>query len=856
MREITSSMSKRSSSQFPIIPPLPSSTVLGKENGFETPFRSIDSKSKRTPSTSTRLPLRENNMQKDNYMSPGLMSSSECKDRVLRTAETVDSLFCLSSRSSEEHRYLCTKIADGIFADDANKWSRAVGKSLEEVVASQDSSNPISISHLIRLLRRAKSRFSIIDHKSKETEKDVLYIWLSYAEVLGKYVSSDEARGIYRFIQNQGFDAEKSELYPTLAKFDLSSKKRNAPECMNSGIGQRGKHLFDRHESPARLSLTVKPTTSPVRSPLLDEKKRSSLVPPLPLTSATGHKRSQTQGVSPKRQKRLVEKPHDLAKCKNSTFDLDSRILKGPSDGKNNDRPPVSSKKDQAVSNSSAKDPILRQKKKQQALLSNQRKSSLLPTKSRLKSAALSGGAKRLTPEDSVAIDESDDEKMEIIVSEKNNVNDHVLLESSDNAARKITKLDLSYMMNWDPTKRGSFSISTDCDKLADSNKPVNMTGTALKESTSNLVTTASHVTSSTSSSHTGRSANSNESRDSDTTGRASNNRKASEGSNPVPSPAESLLIAKCNAEFLPLVQEKNILRVNAASYLKLGVMGKGGSSKVYRALAKDYSVVAIKKVKIANLDKKAIDGYANEIALLKKLRGNPAIIQMHDSDVDMKRKAIFLVMEIGEVDLNNVLQQKVLQSNYGSGKGEPKLNINFIRLTWQQMLSAVHSIHEERIIHGDLKPANFLFVRGTLKLIDFGIAKAIQSEDTTNIYRDSQIGTLNYMSPEAILDTGSESGEARMKIGRASDIWSLGCILYQMLFGRTPFASLHMIQKLQAIVNPAHKIDFSGDADEAAVDAVKKCLRRTPENRPPIIGKNGLLNEHYFLNYRLNHAS
>mmetsp|Transcript_15007 Transcript_15007/g.22900 ORF Transcript_15007/g.22900 Transcript_15007/m.22900 type:complete len:460 (+) Transcript_15007:458-1837(+) len=458
---------------------------------------------------------------------------------------------------------------------------------------------------------------------------------------------------------------------------------------------------------------------------------------------------------------------------------------------------------------------------------------------------------------------------MEVIVSEKNNVNNFVLPESSDKAARKITKLDLSYMMNWDPTKRGSFPISTDCDnsnmtnpamevsksRVADSNKPINMTGTALKESTSNLVTTSSHLNSSTSSSHTGRSANSNESRDSDTTGRASNNRKASEDSNPVPLPAESLLIAKCNAEFLPLVQEKNILRVNAASYLKLGVMGKGGSSKVYRALAKDYSVVAIKKVKIAHLDKKAIDGYANEIALLKKLRGNPAIIQMHDSDVDMKRKAIFLVMEIGEVDLNNVLQQKVLQSNYGNGKGEPKLNINFIRLTWQQMLSAVHSIHEERIIHGDLKPANFLFVRGTLKLIDFGIAKAIQSEDTTNIYRDSQIGTLNYMSPEAILDTGSESGEARMKIGRASDIWSLGCILYQMLFGRTPFASLHMIQKLQAIVNPAHKIDFSGDADEAAVDAVKKCLRRTPENRPPIIGKNGLLNEHYFLNYRLNRA-
>lgn len=84
-------------------------------------------------------------------------------------------------------------------------------------------------------------------------------------------------------------------------------------------------------------------------------------------------------------------------------------------------------------------------------------------------------------------------------------------------------------------------------------------------------------------------------------------------------------------------------------------------------------------------------------------------------------------------------------------------------------MLKAVHSIHEQRIIHGDLKPANFLFVRGTLKLIDFGIAKAIQNDNTNHIYRESQIGTLNYMSPEAISDSGTSSLGQRMKCGRVS---------------------------------------------------------------------------------------
>ncbi len=159
---------------------------------------------------------------------------------------------------------------------------------------------------------------------------------------------------------------------------------------------------------------------------------------------------------------------------------------------------------------------------------------------------------------------------------------------------------------------------------------------------------------------------------------------------------------------FLPLIQNKNIIHVENEPYAKLGVIGKGGSCKVYRALSRDCDVIALKKVKLDGLNKAAIDGYANEIALLKRLKGNPAIIQLFSSEVDIERKSILLVMELGEVDLNYVLrQQELLASNQlGRGAGRSSLNMNFIRLTWQQMLTAVHSIHEERIIHSDLKPA------------------------------------------------------------------------------------------------------------------------------------------------------
>ena len=98
------------------------------------------------------------------------------------------------------------------------------------------------------------------------------------------------------------------------------------------------------------------------------------------------------------------------------------------------------------------------------------------------------------------------------------------------------------------------------------------------------------------------------------------------------------------------------------------------------------------------------------------------------------------------------------------------------------QMLSAVQVIHEESIVHSDLKPANFVLVKGRVKLIDFGISKAIAS-DTTNIGRDQQIGTANYMPPEALLDTGlGDDGKRLMKVHFDSDSIARGKLPKQRL--------------------------------------------------------------------------
>lgn len=238
---------------------------------------------------------------------------------------------------------------------------------------------------------------------------------------------------------------------------------------------------------------------------------------------------------------------------------------------------------------------------------------------------------------------------------------------------------------------------------------------------------------------------------------------------------------------------------VNKKPYARLDMIGKGGSSRVFRVLNHANELYAIKRVSLDKTEADTMSGYMNEIALLKRLEGNSRIIRLYDSEVKAgpggSKGHLLLVMECGEVDLSRLISERA---------GEP-LNMIWVAYYWQQMLQAVHVIHEEKIVHSDLKPANFVLVRGQLKLIDFGIANAI-ANDTTNIQRDHQVGTVNYMSPEAI---ELPDGMRRLKVGRPSDVWSLGCILYQMVYGQPPFQHLSMYQKMKAIPDGSHVIEF-----------------------------------------------
>ena len=196
--------------------------------------------------------------------------------------------------------------------------------------------------------------------------------------------------------------------------------------------------------------------------------------------------------------------------------------------------------------------------------------------------------------------------------------------------------------------------------------------------------------------------------------------------------------------------------------------LGNGAYSEVFKVRRKiDSKIYALKKVKLKNLKEKEKANALSEIRILASIK-SPFIISYKEAFFTIEDKSLNLIMEFAD---NGDLYQKIknykIKNLFFDEKDVWKI---FIQIT-----RGLKTLHELNILHRDFKSANiFLFKEGTAKIGDLNVSKII-----TKGLGNTQTGTPYYASPEVWNNSPYDL---------KSDIWSLGCILYEMLTLNPPF--------------------------------------------------------------------
>jgi serine/threonine-protein kinase len=252
--------------------------------------------------------------------------------------------------------------------------------------------------------------------------------------------------------------------------------------------------------------------------------------------------------------------------------------------------------------------------------------------------------------------------------------------------------------------------------------------------------------------------------------------------------------------------------------YVVLSPLGAGGMGEVYRARDEVLGREIALKILPDHLreDRTALTRFAREAKAVAAL-SHPNIIAIHQFDTTGDTP--YLVMELLD---GETLQARLVRSS----------------LSWRQaaeigaqIADALAAAHSRAIVHRDLKPSNiFLTSAGRqVKLLDFGLARDDQRREATEdmptdirTRSGTVLGTPSYMSPE---QASGEVADSR------TDIFSFGCILYEMLSGRSPFARPTASQSLTAVLRD----DVDPHPLQAPLEmkrVIARCLEKNPEER------------------------
>jgi len=246
--------------------------------------------------------------------------------------------------------------------------------------------------------------------------------------------------------------------------------------------------------------------------------------------------------------------------------------------------------------------------------------------------------------------------------------------------------------------------------------------------------------------------------------------------------------------------------------------LGSGGMSNVYQATDRILERTVAVKILAEHLsdDERFVARFRREALAVAKLI-HPNIVQVYDTGIDEARHYIVMEYVEGRSGAQILQRQGPLDAETAAEAGI-------------QACAGLDYAHRRGIIHRDVKPGNLMIVGGpvgggpmTVKLTDFGIARAIEQTRITQV--GSVVGTAAYLAPEQV--RGEEATPA-------TDVYALGVVLYQFLTGRLPYegSSLAELAVRQQNERPLPPSTYNGDVPETLGGAVLRALEGDPARR------------------------
>ena len=240
--------------------------------------------------------------------------------------------------------------------------------------------------------------------------------------------------------------------------------------------------------------------------------------------------------------------------------------------------------------------------------------------------------------------------------------------------------------------------------------------------------------------------------------------------------------------------------------------LGEGAYSTVFKVKRNiDQKIYALKKVKLLNLSEKEKENSLNEVRILASVKSN-FVVSYKEAFFDEKDNTLCIVMEFAD---RGDLYQKIVQHK----KSAKFFEESDVWRIFIQLVKGLKALHDLKILHRDMKSANvFLFSNGSAKLGDLNVSKVARRG-----LGYTQTGTPYYASPEVWKDKPYDN---------KSDVWSLGCVLYEMITLRPPFRA----QDMEGLFNKVCKGQYNRIPERFSDDlfqVIQFLLQVNPVSRP-----------------------